>query len=63
MSGYGAKEARYNTRLGKQTKGQVNLCGACGEEIAATELLCIECRGTLGPTHPEDEGEEARRTR
>ena len=47
MSGYGAKEARYNTRLAKQTREQVNLCGACGEEIAATELLCTECRGTL----------------
>jgi predicted amidophosphoribosyltransferase len=49
MAGYGAKEARYNTRLAKQTRGQVNLCGACGAELAATELLCKECRGTLGP--------------
>lgn len=63
MSGYGAKEARYNTRLAKQTREYVNLCGACGDEIAATELLCIDCRGTLGPVEVESEGEEARRTR
>lgn len=50
MSGYGTKEARYNTRLEKGTREQVNLCGACGDEIAATELLCTECRGTLAPT-------------
>ena len=47
--GYGAKEARYNTRLAKDSREQVNLCGACGEAIPATELLCIDCRGTLGP--------------
>lgn len=63
MAGYGTKEARYNTRLAKGTRDQVNLCGACGEEIAATELLCVECRGTLGPVEQESEGEEARRTR
>lgn len=63
MSGYSAKEARYNTRLAKQTREQVNLCGVCGEEIAATELLCVGCRGTLDPVDQEDEGEQARRTR
>lgn len=49
MAGYGTKEARYNTRLAKGSRGQVNLCGACGAELAATELLCKQCRGTLGP--------------
>jgi predicted amidophosphoribosyltransferase len=62
-SGYGAKEARYVTRLSKGNRGQINLCGSCGDEIAATELLCPDCRGTLRPTEPESEGEEARRTR
>jgi len=48
MAGYGAKEARYNTRLAKQTREQVNLCGACADPISGTELLCTGCRGTLG---------------
>lgn len=48
-SSFGAKEARYATRLGKQSRDQVNLCGACGAELSATELLCAECRGSLKP--------------
>ncbi len=46
--GFGAKEARYNTRLAKNIREQINLCGACGVELPATELLCMECRATLG---------------
>lgn len=42
-SGYGVKEARIRT-----PREQVNLCGACGKEISATELLCPPCRGTMG---------------
>lgn len=42
-SGFGVKEARV-----KPAREQVNLCGACGSEISATELLCKECRGTMG---------------
>ena len=55
MSGYGfgVKEARYNTRLGKQSREQVNLCGACGRELPATELLCKPCRSTLGASQEE----------
>ncbi len=45
--GYGAKEARYATRLGKQSREQVNQCGSCGVELPATELLCKECKGTM----------------
>jgi predicted amidophosphoribosyltransferase len=54
MAGYGvgAKEARYNTRLSKKSHEQVNLCGCCGVDIPSTELLCKECRGTLGPQEP-----------
>ncbi len=48
MAGYsGAAEARYNTRLAKQSREQINLCGSCATPIASTELLCKECRGTL----------------
>ena len=63
MAGYGTKEARYNTRLAKGTREQVNLCGACGEEVAATELLCNDCRGTSypRPTEEESDAERARR--
>jgi hypothetical protein len=42
-SGFGAKEARV-----KPSREQVNLCGSCGTEISATELLCKGCRGTMG---------------
>lgn len=48
-SGYATKEARYATRLSKGTRDQINLCGSCGDEIGATELLCKDCRGTLNP--------------
>ena len=47
----------------RPTRERVNLCGACGTEVGATELLCRECRGTLGPVEQESDGEEARRTR
>ena len=42
-SGFGVKEARV-----KPVREQVNLCGSCGSEISATELLCKGCRGTMG---------------
>jgi len=38
------KEAREP----KPVRPQINLCGACGEEISASELLCKECRVTMG---------------
>jgi predicted amidophosphoribosyltransferase len=69
MSGTAStKDTRYNTWLAKHSRKQINLCGACGAEISATELLCVDCRGALNKlsqilTSPEDEGEEARRTR
>jgi hypothetical protein len=53
MSGYGVKEARYNTRLAKQTQERVNFCGSCGDEIDATDLLCVDCRGTMKPLEEE----------
>ena len=49
-SGYATKEARYATRLGKQSRDQVNLCGECGREISGNDLLCNKCRGTLAPS-------------
>lgn len=42
-SGFGVKEARV-----KPAREQVNLCGSCASKISATELLCKECRGTMG---------------
>jgi hypothetical protein len=39
MSGYGVAMRRTE----KQTKPEVNTCGACGVEIARTEVLCREC--------------------
>jgi predicted amidophosphoribosyltransferase len=52
--GYGAKEARYATRLGKQNREQVNLCGSCAAELPATELLCKDCKGTMGNDSSDD---------
>jgi hypothetical protein len=43
MSGYGAREARIN----RERSARVNLCGDCGCEVAETELLCKDCRGTM----------------
>lgn len=54
---FAVKEARV-----RPTRQQVNLCGSCGKEISATELLCRGCRGTMGrldlaiggvPTNPK----------
>lgn len=59
MAGFGAKEAR----IGRESRTQVNLCGMCGDEIGATELLCQDCRGTISPVEVEPEDEELRRTR
>ena len=59
MAGYGAKEAR----IIRETRERINLCGACGIEVSATELLCKECRGTPRLTEEESEGESARRRR
>lgn len=42
-SAFGAKEARI-----REPREQVNLCGACGSPISASELLCKGCRGTMG---------------
>ena len=44
------KEAREPKPARRQ---QVNLCGACGEEISASELLCKDCRHTMGGVQPE----------
>ena len=38
MSGYGTQ-----MKMDKQTKPQYNTCGACGTEIARTEVLCKGC--------------------
>lgn len=43
------KEAREP----RQPRQQVNLCGACGDQISASELLCKDCRGTMGRVEPE----------
>lgn len=40
MAGYVEREARIN----RHRHAQVNLCGDCGKEISATELLCRDCR-------------------
>ena len=42
-SAFAVKEARV-----RPTRQPVNLCGSCGKEISATELLCRGCRGTMG---------------
>lgn len=46
-SAFAVKEARV-----KPTRQPINLCGSCGTEISASELLCRECRHTLNP--PEE---------
>ena len=58
MASYGAKEARID----RSRKPRVNLCGSCGEDIDANELLCAACRK---PTvESEDEvNQETRRGR
>jgi len=28
----------------KRQRGQVNLCGACGQRVSASELLCKDCK-------------------
>ena len=33
-------------RISRERHTQVNLCGDCGTQISATELLCRECRQT-----------------
>jgi hypothetical protein len=38
MSGYGTQ-----MKMDKATKPCYNVCGACGTEIARTEVLCKEC--------------------
>lgn len=48
------KEAREP----KPRRQQINLCGVCGDEISASELLCKECRHTMGRVQPP-EGEHA----
>jgi len=50
-------------RVLRPTRERVNLCGACGTEINATELLCKECRGTPRLIEEESEYESARRRR
>lgn len=47
-SAFGAKEARI-----REPREQVNLCGACGSPISASELLCKGCRGTMGRSAEE----------
>lgn len=32
------------SRITRERKTRVNLCGSCGEEIDQHELLCTECR-------------------
>lgn len=56
MSGYGAKEARIN----RETRVRVNLCGSCGEEIDQNELLCTDCRGTMGSVESDVDYETRR---
>lgn len=57
MSGYGAKEARIN----KERKPRVNLCGACGDEIDANELLCTECKKPTVTGSEDEINHETRR--
>jgi hypothetical protein len=38
MAGYGTA-----MKMDKATKPCYNVCGACGTEIASTEILCKEC--------------------
>ena len=38
MAGYGTQ-----MKMDKATKPCYNICGACGTEIASTEILCKEC--------------------
>jgi len=38
MSGYDTQ-----MKMDKATKSCYNVCGACGTEIASTEILCKEC--------------------
>lgn len=45
---FGAKEAR-EPRIKADRRPRVNLCGCCGEEVSATELLCKECREHPAP--------------
>ena len=39
MSGYGVAMRRTE----KQTKPEVNTCGACGVEITDSQILCQNC--------------------
>lgn len=43
MAGFGQQEARIN----RERRAQVSVCGDCGTEVKSTELLCIDCRGTM----------------
>ncbi len=51
MSGYGTQ-----MKMDKQTKPQYNTCGACGTEIARTEVLCKGC--ILGECDERDYSDE-----
>lgn len=47
--------------ISRERRTRVNLCGSCGEEIDQHELLCTDCRVTVGD---EDEiNHETRRGR
>lgn len=50
---FGAKEAR-EPRIRADRRPRVNLCGACGEEVSETELLCVECRNEPTPALTEE---------
>jgi hypothetical protein len=49
---FGAKEAR-EPRIQRERKPRVNLCGACGQAVGESELLCAECRTQPTPGTPD----------
>ena len=52
MAGYGTQ-----MKMDKATKPCYNVCGACGTEIASTEILCKECIiGECNERNHADEG-------